>query len=311
MKHFALYLVLIATGLFSCNDDKTSFKVSATDIQLEAGESEQHILVETDAKSWQTNVTGNWLIVERNLNELVISAVSNPTREERSARILLVAGKDYVNIHVKQPGSTRAVGDPYPNAENPVGIIYKLTEGGKHGKVLSLNDTAVLYWGEVTRVYPGARDMLNGRTNTRYMIEENKNMENFKIASTVFWWIYNTMNNRDIDGEWYLPAYFELEELYYILTGNQYIPQKASPNMTPKLTHNITVRNQFNVWLEQYGGIPIPFDNGEYTWHMSSTEYDQNRQRGIRFNAGTNTTIYNLSKRSTYFNWHVRPILEF
>ena len=321
MKYTTLLSVIIAMLMLCACDDKEKlpFRVSSNEANFVVGIEEIRIKVTTDSDHWQLRTTGDWLEVKHEGDELVIIAETNQTRETRNARVLLVIGQDYADIAVTQEAGILAVGDPYPNAANPIGIIYKLTDGGLHGKVISLNDTAIVKWSYNDRVFEGARDMHDGKVNTRYMIEQCMDKNDFEEMCTPFWWVHTQKNNGDINGPWYIPSYYELEELYYILTGNKYRLPAIAPIFVPVLVYDYAVQNRFNELLTQYGGMPVSYNElGENSIHISSNEYAINQVRSIPFLTRPGSVVtYAKSKSFVYVpaanlvGPRCRPILTF
>ena len=74
-------------------------------------------------------------------------------------------------------GETYAVGDLYykeGDKESPIGVVYAVTDGGRHGKVISLDETDLVWSTENVSV--GATDNDDGSVNSAAIakIEENK-----------------------------------------------------------------------------------------------------------------------------------------
>ena len=118
-----------------------------------------------------------------------------------------------------------------------MGIIYKVLDGGKHGKILSLDEFNGK-WGLNSNT--GIRSLEDGKSNTRDMINAYKDAATFDSDYSIFWWIYQEKNNGDIDGQWYIPAYSELVELYLILVG-QSKTTTTNATQTVSVSHNINV----------------------------------------------------------------------
>ena len=290
MKNILLCILVIGFFQVSCSKEEKYLDVSNTDINLDAAGTAQKIKVQTSASIWQIAGETGWVSIDRDSCFLVISSTSNPTRTQRSAKIVIVADGLFERILVNQPGSIRAVGEPYPNAENPIGIIYKLTHGGEHGKVISLDQVSHV-WGPTSDVNISvARSLDNGKSNTRAMINTYRERSDFNSTYPAFAWIYNEKNGGDINGEWYIPSFYELNEMHHLLTGNAYsIPTTDPPNSTPGITYNIQARDEFNFIMKEYGGVPMNYERMQY-W--SSTEYDITRSRVILFGDQSTATSY-------------------
>ena len=208
MKNVFIFLFIVTWGLLplACSDDHEGsvLKLSQTEIALSAAGERHQIQVETDELLWQLSGKSDWVILERDSCFLRVSADNNPTREVRSASFAVVAGKEHVSLQITQQGSVRAVGEYYPDATNPVGVIYSLSDGGNHGKVISF-DEITGFCGPTEEANLGARDLFDGKSNTQAMLNAHKDKPDFQSAYSVFWWLLNEKNGGDVNGGWYIP----------------------------------------------------------------------------------------------------------
>lgn len=311
-----IYVVLICGILFgACSDNETVLELSLDEVQLDAAGTECEIVVDTDESAWQVVGNTGWIIVNRDSCHLKVSAASNPTRAERSLKLIVKAGDKLIWLPVTQAGSSRAVGELYPDAKNPVGMIYLLLEGGKHGKVVSLDEFVwgddAIYgtWGKSNQGNEGARSFTDGKSNTRYMIETYKDESNFMSNYRVFSWV-SEKNGEDLNGAWYIPAAFELDELYYILTGNLYtlpvdVNISTSSYLNPVVYHDFSTKDHFDYILKSCGGTPFSYGSYKY-W--SSTEYSPTAAWCVNFSDGAGSIG---TSTKNIVAWHVRAILEF
>jgi hypothetical protein len=308
MKNLFITISIIACGLlcFACSEDleESVLNLSVTDIHLDASGTEQKIAVETNEVLWQISGNPNWINIKKDSCFLIISADNNPTREPRSAKLAVVAGNKHVRIEVSQAEGLRALGELYPDAANPVGIIFKLTDGGKHGKVIGFTETIATF-GPRGETNMEARDLSNGKKNTLAILNARKDQPDFQTNYPAFYWLLNEVNGGDVNGQWYIPAYHELVEMHAVVTGNKYAIPATVPSLNPAFIHNSTVRDFYQNLFVTSGGTPFTFTN---TVHFSSTEYDLNQVRDVMFvNNFQFTTLY----QKTELNVHFRPILEF
>ena len=102
--------------------------------------------------------------------------------------------------------TTYAVGDYY-NVDGVKGIVYRISDGGKHGKIISL-DEAILQW-STEEVLTGATDLYNGESNTNVIIS-NFDLNNYPA----FKWC-NNKNTAGISG-WYMPSISEVEDIWRV-----------------------------------------------------------------------------------------------
>ena len=258
-KLIYLLLTLCLGSVIACNDDKEeTLDLSATTVTLEASGEPQKVEVFTDNPQWRIVASKNsWITTDRDSCYVIVGAEPNPTKSERTERVIVVSRKTPGFLMVTQKASTRAIGDPYPDAIHPIGIIYKVTHGGEHGLIMSL-DMFEGEWG-VPDVLEKVQSETDGKNNTLSVIHNHKDAPDFAEKYPIFHWIYNTKNSNNPDGEWYLPSYQELQELYFAATGCK---QLAG-------THNITWRNQFDAMVKAVGGTPFVYDNNMHLWASS------------------------------------------
>ena len=143
----------------------------------------------------------------------------------------LDGGKAYtfnITVQGKPTVPLYAIGDPYPDATNPIGVVFWLdttdpnynpaTLKGSKGKIVSLDEmkgTWGCYSYNNNTSPEGASDPDYGAQNTKKVIDNMLTPGNLPDDGSIniyvsFNWIYNTKNNKDINGRWYLPARNEL-----------------------------------------------------------------------------------------------------
>lgn len=169
-----------------------------------------------------------------------------------------------------------AVGDPYPNAETPIGVVYWLddkdasynasTQRGTKGKMVSL-DELKCNWGpsgvDESASVEGIRSEDDGATSTKNLITARKNEPNFATNYPAFNWIYQTKNNGDVNGAWYMPAPAEMTVIGLAIFTNGF--------------------DNFNSKLSALGGTPIGVDSKKY--YFTTTEYDQDKVYSVTFDS--------------------------
>lgn len=146
------------------------------------------------------------------------------------------------------PNHVYNVGDVYPYKGTPVGIVYEISNGGKNGKIMSL-DEGMLQWGPNAQT--NATSSSDGLANMKTVFEHNSNsFTNYPIFS----WV-NTKNPAGTTYAsgttkiWYIPSMNELFTLH----------DQCYTNYTT-----------FNNQLISAGGKKIENSNWPYYW--SSTE---------------------------------------
>ena len=305
MKARYMFILCISTCVIGCTKNhETELELSVSEISLNAAGARQKVEVTTGEDFWQVTGCSSWLSVERDSCFLWIEADCNPSKEKREGRIFVTAGGKYARIRVIQDESVRAVGDPYPNKISPVGIIYKVMDGGVHGKVISLDEFQGK-WGREEEIQ-GVLDGNRGKENTRKVIEMVKDKKYFTSDYSIFAWIYE--KNKNTGEEWYIPAFHELNELYHILVGVRYVPMSYIPSsITTELMvkHDIVVRDRFDTCLEINGGISLHY--GDQVWYWSSTAYNKEQSVVCVFK---DQDAYSPLMRKSEEHF-VRAILEF
>ncbi len=113
-----------------------------------------------------------------------------------------------------------AIGDFYPNEENPKGIVFWIDRNKTGGKVVSLAETSTS-WG--VKVDTKADHFDNGRVNMQAIKKLIDNEADQSWADfPAFEWIHlmnppgTDYSNPYVKGIWYLPAERELEMIYEV-----------------------------------------------------------------------------------------------
>ena len=168
---------------------------------------------------------------------------------------------------------TYKVGDYY-DAGTKKGVVFDVWDGGRHGKIVSLDHIAGVRWSidknfgtlfqpnnpSKTRV--GCDDRWNGMVNTRKI----QQIDNWREKYPAFAWCC-------AKGEgWYLPA---IQELDLLLLYNP-------------------VHDAVNKTLAQKGGTKLYNKGDEYKWYWSSNEENGNR------NTAWDVTMHDSKATCTY-----------
>ena len=307
MRHLIIILAILVAA---CDNKESALTVSARDVTIDAAGNGQRVIVTTNEPIWEAVSEDDWPVIERDSLGVVISAASNPTREPRSARLYIAAGSRFERINIAQDGSLRVIGDPYPDAVNPIGVVYKVSEGGQHGKIVSIDQLAAAPWSVITETHESS--FVDGKAATRAVINARAASPAFAADYPAFAWVHQK-NNGNPNGDWYIPSFWELVEMYNILVGNfaYVIPGGAPPSMQMNLTrpaHNLTLRDAFNETITLLGGAPFDYAASMY-W--SSSEASEAQASAVSFNNGTDYmhTSINYNKATNLF--FVRATLDF
>ena len=162
------------------------------------------------------------------------------------------------------------IGDYY-NRNGKEGVVFEVSDGGRHGKIVSLDETyapwdscayTCAYTG-TTGTKTGANSMSDGKANT----DKIMNRSNSEYFEACVWC-------REKGDDWYLPAREELKTIYN---------NKSAINST----------------LAEYGGTELS------KWYWSSTEYDESCAWGVSMYDG-----YTGSSRK-YLDSYVRAVSAF
>lgn len=150
------------------------------------------------------------------------------------------------------------VGDYYPDADDSstaVGVVFKITNGGVHGKVISLDETTA-QWSTVNHYFT-INDYNDGAANTKIIMEQAEADTKYPAAA---WCVAKGVG-------WYLPAKGELTGF-----GNIWY---ANPT-----TYNTKFTNA--------GGTAINLDTFKNYYWTSNT--DSGSDSAISFNGGGSST---------------------
>ena len=123
-----------------------------------------------------------------------------------------------------------AAGDAYPHKGFPIGVVYEVSNGGKNGKVIGLEEKEGLSWGPIN-VTTNANNQNNGLANMRTI----KALAGWKSLYPVFSWVdtKNPVGTSYADGSkniWYLPARNELRAFGEIWRTNPSLIDNALNN---------------------------------------------------------------------------------
>jgi hypothetical protein len=226
----------------------------------------QTVDINTDATNWTYYCPySSWINVDRNEKTLSISVMANEYVLERTGIIRVQANEQLKEIIVTQDPITKtsapySLGNIY--CENGVtGIVYKVTDNGYHGMILSLGETQCKW---STGIYQSfVTNLDNGMDNMNAI----KQLPQWDDRFTVFKWC-DDLNRGTITG-WYLPALNELSQVY---AGYK------------------VARDKFYSVLLGNGGVALSNDYySGYYWSSSGYIWkDDIYGYGLNFNSGEN-----------------------
>ena len=224
-------------------------------------------------------------------------------------------------------GVLYAVGDYWPSEENAEGIVFSISDGGRHGKVISIYEKQGQWGPQKSEADAGVAGMRvepeDGLLITKSIIEKYKDTGTFAADYPCFEWIYNTMNKGDINGPWYVPVREEVAQWSAAMSGfdwntvkSEWKTETGGPGycqdglpMPGWLDTNAKdARTAFNKKVESVGGDTINLW-GKYcsTWENSSGS------SVFRFNITTNSDEggqYQVIPKTETTN-RIRPVRTF
>ncbi len=137
-----------------------------------------------------------------------------------------------------------AVGDAYPDATSPIGVVFYIENDGKNGKIVSLDEGTDKLWSK-NLGSTGARNSTDGLDNMRIIKELSNNFDGYPVSE----WV-DKLNNGGSSATyaigaknvWYLPAYEELKQLYAAWNGDATTTANTSARaaFNSKLTNEIS-----------------------------------------------------------------------
>jgi hypothetical protein len=238
--------------------------------------------------------TGLWYVAPQNLTagddwiEVQLGGKTYIYKVPASLTVLESGKQVTIQLTLKKNGDVTgafyAVGDYWPDATNPEGIVFWVEPGssGTRGKVVGLGETYVPKWGvdndEQAAGITGIRSLTDGATATKNMIAKYKSSGTFTTDYPAFFYIYNTVNSSNGNGVWYLPARDELRMLFAGYNGKVYesIVNWTTGDMPDyNSAECVAARAAFNAKLTEKGGMAIGSSgNAVSEWYLSSSEYE-------------------------------------
>lgn len=113
------------------------------------------------------------------------------------------------------PNHVYAVGDAYPYVGfDKKGVVFEVSDGGKSGKIISLQREYGLLW-STESVVTNANNDNNGRVNMATVLKRDNTFTKYPA----FKWVHglnsvNTTYAADSKGIWYLPARYEINPMF-------------------------------------------------------------------------------------------------
>lgn len=185
-----------------------------------------------------------------------------------------------------------AIGDHY-KVGTAEGIVCQVDDTGQHGMIVSL-DEAELMW-STEEVDLGSRFGNFSLTDGLANVECIKTLENWGKKYPAFKWC--DAKNALSRTHWYLPALYEMAEVYAAFNGGP-----SEPDPEPDATRAETAQERFNRCLTEAGGTPLSIDD-----YWTSTEFGTQAAYPYSFLYGDYAT-YDTGKTSVH---RVRAVRRF
>lgn len=268
----ALHIIARGDGeeIKTMMDITTEFKASAT-ATPEAVKSITNIPLRANYK---TNITGAY-------SDIYTSAVS------------VTCDENWENTYTEDFPRLAEVGNFYykdgsygryyiNNPDNPcIGIVFWVNPLDKtHGKIMSLDEPEGLKWGKPNFSEVGENHITSlssyddGEEATRDMIKFHKNVLNediyFATVYSIFHYVYQTKNNGDINGRWYIPALHELQHLLCARKGSA--PKTWGYDPTPPPFKDVADNAAFKNAMKTANATPFYEDKYIPKGHWATTE---------------------------------------
>lgn len=201
------------------------------------------------------------------------------------------------------------IGDLYPDDENPVGIVFEISDMGKHGKIVSLTEIQNR-WGAIKSEYDdgifNAKDEDCGWLMTKALTKKRMYDNNWSSDYFIFDKLLDEFNDGNSDGDWYCPAIIELRVLYAAMSGLNYDDIKENWQYSEPMPNNENYtdkRISFSDKIVSAGGTAFTFTGR--LW--GSTEISKDYAYALELSTGKL-----LSDKNKYDTWgRLRPIKQF
>lgn len=151
-KNFSLMWICVTMIFVSCQKDDPvvsveNISLNKNTLSLDAGKSEMLVATVMPANAGNKSVT--WSSDNKAVADVdargVVTAKADGTAVITVTSVGNSAKKASCTVTVTTP-VIYAVGDLYPDATSPAGVVFTISDGGVHGKVVSLDQTTDINW---------------------------------------------------------------------------------------------------------------------------------------------------------------------
>ncbi len=221
---------------------------------------------------------------ERKVKEAAENAAKEKAEAERRAKEAIEkTAKEKVRLAQEAVKKIYKVGDYY-NDGTKEGVVFCVDESGKHGKIVSMQQSEELPWA-VDKNFGTFFNKSNPCKQEVWARKETYGLHNMQVIMKIDDWRMKYPAFAwcaDLGESWYLPA---IEELKLLLL-------------------NELVHDAVNKTLESRGATTL-FNKGKFAWYWSSTEYSEFCAWGVRMSGG-----YTRNGNKSY-NYYVRAVSAF
>jgi hypothetical protein len=263
-----ILLVSAAAILTACKKkDTISIDIASKEV---SGYGDTVVVQVKSNTTWYVTSDRIWatpsLISSKGDETVSIVIAPNATGTRNEAVITFKAGEASAKLIIYRDAASIVAyktGDLFPNAENPIGMVYEIIGMGMHGKIISFVEMKNIAWGSsISPTY--ATNMDDGFTNFLTVKALNKTLDAFPA----FAWCESLSKNGRI---WYLPACRDLGAI----------------------SENIS---NINAWLQQ---IPqaVPLRENIY-WSSTESGANASRAYAVSLSSGVAYDVYEKNKDS-------------
>ena len=278
--------------------DSTALSVSADSLIFANVQGTKTVTVTTDAADWTYSNYDSWISIVKNSNTLSVSVEANETLTERRGSITVTANDKQQTVRIRQEAGTipvtsapYSIGDLY-HVNGVLGVVYKVSNGGRNGMIVSYRDT-LTSWSTEHEVTGTTAD--DGRRNMN--IIKQRTLWEFRYPP--FKWCDDMNTGGTVN--WYLPSIEEMKDLYAGFCGLSAYP--GVENDAPTVYK--TFRDKFNAPLVRYGGNNI-VETDSY-WSSSEVEGNANQAWIQNFHLGQQYNFYTKAQ----YRFRVRCVRSF